>query len=122
MVHFRHVGIEREAQVDLAEEQPGAELARYQIGVLALPADPGLLRQRLFHDWGGVDEHLQFARPARRDPAGQSLEPLLQRVVVVMTAGIDRNRAALGIGRGSERISLGGVIEPEHDDGARLRP
>src|SRR5439155_2148514 len=47
MVLFRHVRIEREAQVDLAEEQPGAELARHQIGVLALPADPGLLRQRL---------------------------------------------------------------------------
>src|SRR5262249_4476299 len=37
MVPLRRVGFEFEPEIDLAEEQPGAEIARHQIGVLALP-------------------------------------------------------------------------------------
>ena len=89
MVLFGYIGLEREAQIDLAKKQPGAELPRHQIGVLPLPPKPGPLCQRLFHDRGGIDEHLQFARPALGDPASQRLEPLLDRVVVILAAGID---------------------------------
>ena len=39
-------------------------LAADEIGVLALPADAGRLRERLFHDRRGVDEDLQLATPA----------------------------------------------------------
>ncbi len=53
---------------DRAEKQPRAELARHEVGVLALPAEAGGLRQRLFHHGGGVDEHFHVvagrARPA----------------------------------------------------------
>ncbi len=45
---------------DRAEKQPGAEFARDEVGVLALPAQSGRLRQRLFHHRGGVDEHLDL--------------------------------------------------------------
>ena len=58
MVALGRVGRQRQAQIDLAEEQPGAEIARHEVGVLALPAEPGLLRQRLFHDRRGIDKHL----------------------------------------------------------------
>ena len=54
---------------DRAEKQPRAELARHEIGVLALPAQPRRLRQRLFHHGGGVDEHLDLA--IRRCAASQ---------------------------------------------------
>src|SRR5205085_5782493 len=49
MVGFRRVGIEREAEINLTEKQPGAEFAVHPIGLLALPAETGLLRQPLFH-------------------------------------------------------------------------
>ena len=39
-------------------------LAADEVRMLALPADPGRLRQRLFHHRGGVDEHLQLAAGA----------------------------------------------------------
>ena len=44
MVGLGRVGRQLERGEDLAEEQPGAELARHQVGVLALPADAGAPR------------------------------------------------------------------------------
>ena len=73
MVAFGASGVERQAQIDLAEEQPGAELARHEVGVLALPAEAGLLGQRLLHDRRGVDKHLQLARPARQRSSAPAL-------------------------------------------------
>ena len=43
VVFLAEIGLELEAQINLAEEQPGAETARHKICVFALPADPGLL-------------------------------------------------------------------------------
>ena len=79
---------------DRAEKQPGAEFARHQIGVLALPAQPRRLRQRLFHHGGGIDEHLDLAAGRRDQPARQRLQPLLDQVVIVVALRIDRDRAA----------------------------
>src|SRR6185369_7352395 len=42
---------------DRAQEKPVAERARDQDRVLALPAEPGGLRERLLHHGRGVDEH-----------------------------------------------------------------
>ena len=47
MVRFRLVGLELEIGEDRAEKQPRAEFARHQIGVLALPAEPGAGGERL---------------------------------------------------------------------------
>jgi len=58
------------------QKQPGAEIARDEIGVLALPAKPGGLGQRLLHHWRGVDEDLDLARiwrGAGGDEAGELL-------------------------------------------------
>ena len=48
MVGFRLVGRELEIGQDRAEEQPRAEFARHQIGVLALPTDASPLRRAAF--------------------------------------------------------------------------
>ena len=60
MVLLRLVGREIRRGQDRADEEPGAELARDEIGVLALPAEPCLLGERLFHQRGGVDEDLHL--------------------------------------------------------------
>ena len=75
-----------------AQEQPGAELAADQVGVLALPAQAGALGQRLLHQRRGVDEHLQLAAEARGHPAGQLLQPPLDQLVIVVALGVDRDR------------------------------
>src|SRR6185312_11821846 len=73
MVGLDGVGRELEREEYLAEEKPGAEFLRDEVGVLALPADAGALGERLFHDRRGVDEHFQLARPGLGDPARQRL-------------------------------------------------
>ena len=60
------IGRQIERGEDRAEEQPRAEFARDQIGVLALPADAGRFRQRLFHHRRGVDEDFDLAAGAVR--------------------------------------------------------
>src|SRR6516164_11565161 len=68
MVGLRTIRLESQAQINLSEEQPGAEIARHQIGVFALPAEPGALGEWLLHHRGGVDKELEPARPAFLDP------------------------------------------------------
>src|SRR5882724_13417870 len=55
MIGLGLVARQVERGVDRAEKQPGAEPARDQVGVLALPAEAGGLRQRLFHYGRGID-------------------------------------------------------------------
>ena len=107
---------------DGAKEQPRAELARDEIGVLALPAEPGAGGQRLLHDGGGVNEHLHLAAGMGDEPARQRLEPRLDDLVVVVALGIDRDRAAVALREYGERIGVRPIIEAEHDDRSHLRP
>ena len=67
MVGLGRVGGSSGVGEDRAEEEPGAEVAADEVGVLALPAEPGGLGERLLHHRRGVDEHLHVARrPAPR--------------------------------------------------------
>src|SRR4029079_2838062 len=95
MVLVRAVVGQLERGEDRAEKQPRAELARDQIGVLALPAKAGRLRERLFHDCRRVDEHLDVAAGLVREPARDGFQPRLDDLVIIVAAGIDRNRAAV---------------------------
>ena len=122
MIALGSIGFQREAQIDLAEKQPGAELPRDQIGVLALPAQPGALGKRLFHDRRGIDKQLERARPALLDPMRERLQPALQSVVIIAAARIDRNDAAVGPLRKRQRVVLGCIIDAKHDDCAGFRP
>src|ERR1044072_6701056 len=69
----------------------------------------------------GVDKALELPRPALGDPARQRLQPLFDRVVIILPACIDRDDAGFGIGLGGKRI-FAAVIEPEHDNAERPRP
>src|SRR6185437_16412751 len=65
VILMRRVRRQVEREIDLAEEKPGAEIARDEVGVLALPAEPSRFGEWLFHDRRRVDEDFEPARPAR---------------------------------------------------------
>ena len=58
MIRLGAVGCQLRACQDGAQEQPGAILTRDKIGVLALPANTGFGRQRLFHQRRSIDKDL----------------------------------------------------------------
>ena len=82
------VRFQLQAGQDYAEEQPAAMLPADEVGVLALPANPRRLRQRLFHDRRGVDEDLQLRWRLGDDEPRQRLQRLLDRLVIVAALGI----------------------------------
>ena len=104
------------------EKQPGAELARDEVGVLALPAQSRRLRQRLFHHGRGVDEHFYLAARGCNQPSRKRLQPLLDQVVIIVALRIDRDRAARAPLQNRQRVFVGPVIDPQHDDRAHGRP
>ncbi len=97
-------------------------VAADQVGVLALPAEPRLLRQRLLQHRGGVDEHLHLGRETRGEPAGELLEPALEHVVIVAMAGIDRQIAPIGSSSSGSGSWRGPVVQAADDRGAGRRP
>ena len=122
MIGLGGIGRQIEAEINLAEEQPGAEIARDEVGVLALPAETGLRGQRFFHHRRGVDEDLQFAAPARNDLLRQSLEAPLDQLVIVAVPRIDRDIAARALFQQRQRIVGGAVIQSQHRDAFHLGP
>lgn len=107
---------------DRAEKKPRAQFARDQIGVLALPAQSRRLGQRLFHHRGSVYEHLDLAAGVGDQPSAERLQPLLDYVVIVVASRIDRDRAARALLQDRQRIFIRSIIDPEHHDGAYVRP
>ena len=122
MIARRRVGRQVERGEDGAEEQPGAELERNQIGVLALPAEARGFRERLLHHRRSVDEHLDVAAGLFDQPAAEILQPRLDHLVVVVALGIDRDGAARALFQDRQRIAVRAVIDAEHDDRAHVRP
>ena len=72
MVRFRLVGRKLEIREDRAQEQPGAEIARHQIGVLALPTKSRAGGQWLLEQRRSVNEDLdvRLFRPRCGDQEG----------------------------------------------------
>ena len=96
MIGLGRVGGQSKIGEDRAEKQPGAEFARDEIGVLALPAKAGGAGERLLHDRRGVDEHFHLrglGGTGGGDPAGQKLQPPLHDVVIVAIARVDGDDA-----------------------------
>ena len=73
-----------ERREDRAEKQPGAELARDQIGVLALPSKSGMGGKRLLHDRGSVDEYFHVSAGVGGKPAREVLEFRFDELVIVV--------------------------------------
>ena len=96
MISLGFVGRQLGAREDRAEKQPGAEFARDQIGVLALPADPGGLGERLFHHRGGIDEDFDLQAGLATEPAGEGLELAFDDAVIVAALRVNGDCAALG--------------------------
>ena len=122
MVALRRVGRKIEVAEDGTEEQPRPEAPRHQVGVLALPAEPGALGQRLFHHRRGVDEDLDRGAMALLQPGGQPLQPRLDHVVIVAALGVDRDDPAIAVREPGERIAVRSVVEAEQDDALHVRP
>ena len=114
----RHLG----RAVDRAEEQPGAEIAADQIGMLALPAEACGRGERLLHHRRGIDEDFQRRAGCLAEPATDGLEARLDHVVIVVAPRIDRDEAAGPVGEVVEGIARRPVIEAEHDHAAHLGP
>ena len=90
--------------------------------MLALPAEPGRLRQRLLHDGSGIDEDLDVGAAARGEQTGDALQLALDDVVIVASPRIERDRRLVWLGEHGERIAFAGIVHAEHDDGADLAP
>ncbi len=84
-----------ERREDRAEKEPRAVLARDEIGVLSLPAETGLLGERLLHDCRRVDEDLDVAAAIFHEPARDRFQPRFDNLVIILAASIDGNRAAV---------------------------
>ena len=98
------------------------KFARDEIGVLALPAEPGLRRDRLFHHRSGVDEDLDLAGCYGLHARGERLELRLDDVVIVGALRIDRDGAARAHAKRLQRVPLRPVAKPKHDDAFGLGP
>ena len=57
--------------------------------MLALPADPSRLGQRLFHDRRGIHEHFNIRTAPGRKIARHGLELALDDAVIVEPLGVD---------------------------------
>ena len=116
------IGGQVERREDRTEKQPRTEIARHQIGMLALPAEARACRQRLFHHRRGIDKDFHLAAGIGHEPARDILEPRLDQFVVVVTLGVNRNARFARFVENGERIVVGPVIHAEHDDGAHIGP
>ena len=90
--------------------------------MLALPADPRRLRQRLLHHRRGVDEDLDLRPGLRHQPAPEPLQPLLDQVVIVAPPRIDADRPAVAPRQHRQRVLLRRIDLRQHDHRPRLRP
>src|SRR3546814_16797152 len=89
MIALRRVRLQRQIGEDFAEEQPGAEIQRHQVAVLALPAEAGGIGEVLFPDRRGVDENLYTCLQVVVQPTSQRLQARLVEVVLVGVGGMD---------------------------------
>ena len=97
-------------------------IAADDIGMLALPAETGGLRQRLFHHRCGIDKDLHLAFGLSDQPSGGALERPLHHVMIILALRIDRNAAVIGDVFQRKRIGGGGVAHAKHDHRLHVRP
>ncbi len=94
------IGVELGDGEDLSEQQPRAEIARQQVGVLADPAEPGALGPGALEHGPGVDERARGFTRFGLEPVGKPCEPPSHDLVIVAAAGVERDGGASGGRRG----------------------
>ena len=122
MILLRRIGFDLGRAQDGAEKEPRAVFARDEIGVLALPADAGALRQRLFHQRRGIDEHFDVSATLAREPLRELLQFAFDDIVIVAPRRVSGNEAAALLLQQRDRIIGAGVALPHKDRAPRLRP
>lgn len=90
--------------------------------MLPLPADPRHCGQRFFHHRRGVDEYFQRRAVFAVHPAAEALEFLLHHIMVIAPPGINRNIGGGFIFKVRQRVTVGAVIHPQHDNALRILP
>src|ERR1700733_8792944 len=115
MILLRHVLRQFKRRENGAEEEPRAELARHQIGMLALPADARRGGKRLFHHGRGIEEHLDVAAGFLDQPAPETLQPRLDHVVIIVTARVNGNATVRAPFQNRQRIVLWAFWRPRID-------
>src|SRR3954468_18942433 len=121
LIERRRIDRERQAADDLGQENPRAELWMNDAGVLADPAEAGVLRVDPFLHRPGVDIGTGVERLGGllAHPCDQPLEPFTDQVVVVVAPGVTRDLRARWVGA-LDRVRTVGVVDRRRDD-HRLR-
>ncbi|MCY1446662.1 hypothetical protein D9M71_632450 [compost metagenome] len=102
---------QRQVDVQLAEKEPAAGLLVEQQGVLADPAEPGLLRQGLFQHRRAVDEGAMAERAdGLLDAIGQLLQTLADQLVVVAPQGVARHVGLVRTGQHLGHARVAGQV------------
>ena len=119
MVRGWFVHGERNIGKEFAKKKPGTRVRVQQVGMLADPAQAGLLRQGFLEDRGAVHEYPVAGAPDPiPDELGQALQAGAQHLVVVPAQGVTGD---VGV-RGSVEHFLcigapaGPVVHPCRDD------
>ena len=122
VVALGRVGRQVQRGEDRAKEEPVPQFARQDVGVLALPAQPRRLRQRLFHHRRGIDKDLDLGSRLIDQPAADALQPRLDQVVIVAALRIDADRAPVRAVKVHTGIVAGGIDLGQHHDRPRFSP
>lgn len=115
MILFRRIGFNFCGAKDCAEKEPRTMLARDEVGVFALPAEPGALREGLLHQRRGVDENFDVCIGFARKPLCELLQLALDDVVIVAPGGIRRNETILLLLQKRDRVIGAGVALADED-------
>src|SRR5690606_37995173 len=97
-------------------------LARYEIRMLALPAETSRGRQWLLHQRSRVDKDLDFRLCGSGQHAGYLLQSTLDDVVIILALRVARYRSDRRRCQHGQRIVGRSVAEAEHDNGPNVRP
>ena len=111
MIRLRRIWLQLCRRQHHAQEEPRAELAADKIGMLALPAEASLVRQRLFHQRRGIDKNFHLRAALCHEFAGELLQALLQRVVIVPPPCVDGYVAHRLVLQRLKRIMIRPIIQ-----------
>ena len=90
--------------------------------MFALPADAGLCGQRFFHHRRRIDEDFDIAAGSGGKAPGDAFQPALDQIMVIAILGIDGYCGLVPVAQNFERIAVGTIVHPEHQDRLHLRP
>ena len=107
---------------DRSQKQPRASLARYQIGVFALPSNPRHRRQRLFHQRRSINKHFHLGAGLGNKTASQLFQSSFDHLMVILAARIYRDIPSRFLRQIIHRIMIRTVIHCADNGGLGVGP